>query len=62
MKIRKGEVKIYISPNDWIKYRNAGWKRMQEPSIEKIKQYNENRMRKEKEDANKLETITIDNE
>lgn len=46
MKIRKGEVILFISPNDWLRFRKSGWKRMQEPSVAKIKEYNQRRLMK----------------
>lgn len=41
MKVRKGEITMFISPNQWLLYKQSGWKRVQEHSKEKIKQYNE---------------------
>jgi hypothetical protein len=41
LKIKKGEVVITISPSNWEKFKLAGWKRVQDPKREKIKEYNE---------------------
>lgn len=46
MKIRKGEVTMFISPNDWLRFRKSGWKRVQELSVAKIKEYNQRRLMK----------------
>lgn len=49
MKVRKGEVKLNISPNDWVVYRKAGWRRVQEPSPEQVKEYHRRQREKGKE-------------
>lgn len=41
MKVKKGEIVIYISPNDYDLYKQGGWKRLQEPTKEEIKRHNE---------------------
>lgn len=41
MYVRKGEVKLFISPTDWLVYKRAGWTRVLEPSKEKIKRMND---------------------
>jgi hypothetical protein len=47
MKIRKGEVTLFISPSDWTRYSKAGWKRVQDPSKEDIKRINELKKKRE---------------
>jgi hypothetical protein len=47
MKVRKGEVTMFISPNQLDSYRKAGWRVINEHSREKIKEYNERRKLKE---------------
>jgi len=42
MKVKKGGVVIYISPNDYVKYKVAGWRKCDERSKEEIKRNNEN--------------------
>jgi hypothetical protein len=41
VKIKKGDVVIYISPSDYSKYKLAGWKRCDERTREAIKNNNE---------------------
>jgi hypothetical protein len=46
MKIKKGEIVIYISPDVWNLYKNGGWRRLQEPTQEMNKRHNETQMMK----------------
>lgn len=48
MRVRKGEVTLFISPNDWSKFRLAGWSMVQERSKELNKKYNDTRIAKSK--------------
>lgn len=41
MKVKKGGVVIYISPNDYLLYKNGGWKKADERSKEAIARNNE---------------------
>jgi hypothetical protein len=47
MKVRKGEVTMFISPNQLDSFRKAGWRVIVEHKREKIKEYNERRKLKE---------------
>ncbi len=48
MRIRKGEVTLFISPNDWTRFRLAGWTKVQERTQELSKKYNDARIAKAK--------------
>jgi hypothetical protein len=41
LKIRKGEVVISISPNDYPRFKKSGWKQVKEPTREQNKIMNE---------------------
>lgn len=41
MKVKKGEIVIYISPNDYPLYKKGGWKKLDERSREEIARNNE---------------------
>lgn len=48
MRVRKGEVTLFISPNEWKRFRLAGWTKVQERTRELNKKYSDNRISKEK--------------
>lgn len=48
MRVRKGEVTMFISPNDWTRFRLSGWRRVEERPPHKNKEYNDRRIAKSK--------------
>lgn len=43
MKIRKGEVILFISPNDWLRFKKAGWTKVQVTSKSYTTEYYKNK-------------------
>lgn len=54
MKVRKGKIELAINPNDWEKFKQAGWskKREVDPTYRKQKYLEEKARRRELKNDN----------